>query len=318
MASGMHPQQPYNISPGDFTNFVQPAVAPISRKGGGERTGGGESATGGGGVGVEGGAAHSLAADQGTGGTGTGTPTPGSFLGNSLINNANLAGGAVVANTNPPPPVQQVAFIPSSSGGGAPPPVEPPVVVVPPVEPPVVPPVVVVPPVEPPVIPPVVPPVPPVEPPVVPPVVVVPPDTAGGGGTTPSVTTINKTFTTDYSMESSGGHKNATYTFSKNGTIVPYTVVAQDPATPGDFANRSSGDITWTVTGGLPLVSGSKYYSGTLTVTGTTDGGTKFTFDVTATYTDGKLTLTSVGPVTGGICRHRREVCPRLRQPRVF
>ena len=55
-------------------------------------------------------------------------------------------------------------------------------------------------------------------------------------------------------MTSSDGHKNATYTGSltlKKSTV-QYTLVANDPVPPGDFAKSSYGTITWTVTGTLP------------------------------------------------------------------
>ena len=118
-------------------------------------------------------------------------------------------------------------------------------------------------------------------------------------------------------MNSFEGHQNATYTGSlslKNSTV-QYTVVTHDPATPGDFVKSSSGSITWTTTGTLPLISGTNTYSGPLTVTGTTAGGTVFTFSLQATYANGKLTFDTTGPLTGTYAPISTDITPDFTSP---
>lgn len=98
------------------------------------------------------------------------------------------------------------------------------------------------------------------------------------------------------------GPQAAIYTGSltlANASQVNFTVMASDPNPPGNFNQSSSGTITWTVKGDL-APTGPNSYSGTVTATGTTQGGTVFTFTLDASYENGKLTLTSVGPVSGG------------------
>jgi hypothetical protein len=86
-----------------------------------------------------------------------------------------------------------------------------------------------------------------------------------------------------------------------NGSQVNFSVVAVDPSPPGNFNQSSSGIITWRLSGSLDP-TGPNSYSGMVTATGTTQGGTVFTFPLQAIYDDvnHKLTLTSVGPVSGG------------------
>jgi hypothetical protein len=95
-----------------------------------------------------------------------------------------------------------------------------------------------------------------------------------------------------YAMKFEEGHHNAIFTGSLNlkNSQVNYTVVAEDPASPGNFQKGSAGTITWNVTGVLNP-SGDDSYRGLVVATGTTNGGTVFTFTLEATYKDGKLTL---------------------------
>jgi hypothetical protein len=98
----------------------------------------------------------------------------------------------------------------------------------------------------------------------------------------------------------------ATYTGSltlTNGSQVNFTILAQDPLSPGNFNQSSSGTITWDVNGTLKLIDGTSSYRGTVSAKGDTlTGGTIFTFTLDAIYNavDGKLTLSSVQPVNGG------------------
>jgi hypothetical protein len=94
----------------------------------------------------------------------------------------------------------------------------------------------------------------------------------------------------------------ATYSGSltlTNGSKVNFTVSAQDPFSPGNFNQSSSGTITWIVKGELPLIAGTSSYGGPVTATGVTQGGTVFTFTLDASYVNGKLSLTNIGPVSG-------------------
>jgi hypothetical protein len=119
---------------------------------------------------------------------------------------------------------------------------------------------------------------------------------------------VNWSSTGQYSMVKGtpsvdGDPHYATYSGSltlSNGSKANFTISAQDPYSPGNFNQSSSGTITWTVTGNLPLVAGTNSYVGTVEAVGTTTGGTEFKFTFDAKYEDGKLTLTSVGPVSGG------------------
>jgi hypothetical protein len=94
----------------------------------------------------------------------------------------------------------------------------------------------------------------------------------------------------------------ATYSGSltlSNGSKANFTISAQDPSSPGNFNQSSSGTINWTATGNLSLIAGTNSYVGTVDAVGTTTGGTEFKFTFDAKYEDGKVTLTSVGPVSG-------------------
>jgi hypothetical protein len=107
-----------------------------------------------------------------------------------------------------------------------------------------------------------------------------------------------------YQMCFSEGHKLATFTglitFPTANVQAEFVIEAMDPSSPGNFALSSSGTVHWTLSGDLTRDQGSTgAYTGILWATGTTDGGTIFKFPLAASYLDGKLSLTSVGPVAG-------------------
>jgi hypothetical protein len=122
----------------------------------------------------------------------------------------------------------------------------------------------------------------------------------------PQSQTLLYQYNGQYQMSFSEGHKVATYTglitFPDAKVQAEFTMEALDPSTPGNFAKNSSGEIRWTLTGDLSRIAGSNDpYTGTLWATGTTDGGTIFKFPLNVSYDidNDKLTLNSVGPVSG-------------------
>jgi hypothetical protein len=164
-----------------------------------------------------------------------------------------------------------------------------------PTAPPPPPPVIEPPP--PPVQPPVVePPQPPVQPPVVEPPPNLPPYYQVSWDSIGQYTMVKGT------PAGEGDPHYATYSGSltlTSGSKVNFTVSAQDPFSPGNFNQSSSGTITWIVKGDLPLIAGTSSYGGPVTATGITQGGTVFTFTLDASYENGKLSLTNIGPVSG-------------------
>jgi hypothetical protein len=118
----------------------------------------------------------------------------------------------------------------------------------------------------------------------------------------PGTQSVNLVFDNGrYNMKFEQGHHDAIFTGSLklNNTQVNFTVMADDPTSPGNFVKDSSGKITWQVSGVLYLSQDGKSYSGTLIATGTTAGGTVFTFPLKATYQNGTLTFDPISQVTG-------------------
>jgi hypothetical protein len=121
-----------------------------------------------------------------------------------------------------------------------------------------------------------------------------------------SYKTLQYEYNGQYQMSFSEGHQLATYTglitFPSANVQAEFTIEALDPSTPGNFAKDSSGGIQWNLSGTLSRTDANEPYTGTLTATGNTQGGTIFTFTLAASYDEvnNKLTLTSVGPVSGG------------------